>query len=40
MVYFLQEAFDVVAEVADVKKDIGNCEELLEREFIIFILRP
>ena len=40
MVYFLWGAFDVVAEVAEVEEDIGNCEELLEREFIIFILRP
>ena len=39
MVYFLREAFDVVAEVAEVKEYIGNCEELLEREFILFILR-
>ena len=40
MVYFLQEEFDVVAKVADVEEDIGNCEELLEHEFILFILRP
>ena len=29
-----------VADVAEVEEDIGNCEELLEREFIIFILIP
>ena len=40
MVYFLREAFNVVAEVAEVEEDIANGEELLEREFIIFILRP
>ena len=40
MVYFLWEAFDVVAEVAEVKEDIGNCEEFIKREFILFILRP
>ena len=40
MVYLLREAFNVVAEVAEVEEDIGNCDELLEREFIIFILRP
>ena len=40
MVYFLWELFDVVADVAEVEEDIGNCEEFLEREFIIFILRP
>ena len=39
MVYFLREASDVVAEVSEVEEDIGNCEELLEREFILFILR-
>ena len=40
MVYFLREEFDVVAEVAEVEEDVGNCEEWLEREFILFILRP
>ena len=40
MVYFLQEAFDVVSEVAEDEEGIGNCEKLLEREFIRFILRP
>ena len=40
MVYFLREALDVVAEVAEFEEDIGNFEELLEREFILFILRP
>ena len=40
MMYFLWKTFDVVAEVAEVKEDIGNCEELPEREFILFILRP
>ena len=40
MVYFLQEASDVVSEVAEAEEGIGNCEEFLEREFIIFILRP
>ena len=40
MVYFLQEAFDVVVEVAEVEEYIGDFEELLKRELIIFILRP
>ena len=40
MVYFLRDEFDVVAEVAEVEEDVGNCEEWLEREFILFILRP
>ena len=40
MVYLLSEAFDVVAEVAEVEEDIGNSEEFLEHEFIHFILRP
>ena len=40
MVYFLWGAFNVVEEISEVEEDIGNCEELLEREFIIFILRP
>ena len=40
MVYFLRGEIYVVAEVAEVKEDIGNCEEFLEREFILFILRP
>ena len=40
MVYFLREAFNVVADVSEVGKDIGKCEEFPEREIIIFILRP
>ena len=32
MLYFLREAFDVVAEVTEVDEDIGNCEESVERE--------
>ena len=32
MVYFLREAFDAVAEDAEVEEDIGNCDECLERE--------
>ena len=40
MIHFFQEVFDVVAEVAEVKEDIGNCEEFIKREFILFILRP
>jgi len=27
MVYFLREAFDAVAEDAEVEEDIGNCDE-------------
>ena len=30
----------MVVEVAEVEEDIVNCEELLEREFVLFILRP